>query len=202
MGMIREAKDSLVVDIYGRKALSIGVSYDLLVGSNGEGGINILSMIKKSKTKEDFDKLAIDEIIKVRNTDFYHYSLLMGQYFGIYNIYSYVYVEQDSREFIMKSNPNFFKTKKFIEEHDKEIFQYINSTYSVDYDFYGEVLERIFNINYDNSIYNNDVVKDISKILMGNDLYNIRNNGTGFIGCREAIDYFEKQNEIKNNFNK
>ena len=199
MGLFDGVIDSYTIDKYGTKARLCRVSENLITGRNTDGGIRPLDILKKSKSASEFDDFAREECAKDRNTDFYHFSLLMGQYFGVYNVYCYMYVSQDVRNRLAKAQPNPEETIAFFEEHNFELYQYIYETYGIDYNQYLGITSKMCTIDNNYSNYNNPVVRDIGKVLMGNSLYKSANpSNSEFIGCGDAIDYFNTCNQNVN----
>lgn len=185
--------------IYKNKAEICLVSPLLIRGRVAEDGISIPKLLRYSHSKANFDILVRDELTYDRNTDFYDFSLLMGQIFGVYNLYSYQYVKRDVRCDIVNSKVDSKYTNRIFDKYGDKIFEYVSSTYNISNDEYISLIVKMFKVIDDYSIYNNDIVKDIGKILLGNILYGIDYFGGNYdylINCEDAIDYFDKCNSI------
>lgn len=199
MKVIEDAIESVVVKLYGDKAQEFLVSSKMLVGSHGYDGIDVLHILRSSHDKKTFDFRMKKELLKPRTTDFYHFSLLMSQYFGVYNLYCYMMVDRDVIFDVMRQEPTVEKTLEFFKKNGNRIYEYFNFSYGISREYYDQVVSKMFQVNDDYSIYNNDIVFDIGKILMGNDLYQLDHHTSSFLGCSSSIAYFEKRNQLKEN---
>ena len=197
MRIIDDIENEVREKIYKGKAEICLVSPLLLRGRIADNGISIPKLLKFSSKKVEFDTLVKQELSSDRKTDFYDFSLLMGQIFGVYNLYAYQYIERDVRNEIVKSNVDSKYANIIFDKYSDKIFEYVSIKYNISRDDYDTLIIKMFKVVDNYSIYNNDVVKDIGKILFGNVLYAIDYFGGNYdylINCDEAIDYFDKCN--------
>lgn len=176
---------------YEKKALQLNISLELLYSKNGDQGIHISKMINRSLDKEDFNKYARWEIKKKRITDYFHHSLIMGLYFGYYNVFPYMYISQNIRNQISVIKPNKEKTIEFIRKNEKKLAKFFENKYGLDYCDFQTITKRLFSKCQN---LNSPIISDYSKILMGNDLYVYNHNNKNFIGCENCINYFDNLN--------
>ena len=198
MRIIDDFENEVKESVYKNKAKLCSVSTLMLRGRNSSDGISIIKLLRASKNKIQFDDLVKSELLKDRNTDFYDFSLLMGQFFGVYNLYSYEFVDKESRTKIVSSNISSEYTNMFFDKYNDKVFEYISYNHSISHDDYINLIGKMFMVVNDYSIYNNSVVKDIGKILMGNYLYAMDyfdGNFENLIDCNEAINYFDNCNK-------
>lgn len=184
--------------LYGERAVKLGVSKGMLSGRLASDGINIVKLISSSTSPEDFRRRVIESLDDDRNTDYLHFSLIMGLYFGCFNLYNYMYICPDDRKKIVGSSPSRSDTMYFIKKYWNVLCEYFSDKYGIKPDELKKIISQmLFIVDSDDvkvKFYNNDIVKDIGKILMGVSLSN------EFIGCREAIEFFDESN--KNNIRK
>lgn len=199
MRIVNDIIGNSIISRYGEKANELGVSKLMIIGRTGENGISILDMVKKSNSRKEFSLAVKMELQLYRNTDFYHYSLLMGQFFGVYNIYNYMFIAPNVRNELIISQPNVNKTVEFFNMNNVEIFSYINKKYGLGQSEYVDLVNNMFSLNNDYSVYNNAIINDIGMILMGNQLFRADTNSRTFLGCRGCINYFNRKNEEKKN---
>lgn len=192
---IETLEDSIHLFLYEKKAKKLDVSKYMLMGRRGDGCINIYKLINNSSNISDFRNRVISDLDDDRNTDYLHLSLIMGLYFGCFNIYNYMYIKPKVRKKILESNPNREDTREFMDNHISDIIRYFKEEYNIDEDYVVKVIEEMFRVCDDDfihrNLYNNVVVKDICMILMGRSL------DKKFINCRQAIDIF-LENTLKN----
>lgn len=201
MKMIDDMVDSYVLTKYQEKANSLGVSSRMLIGRSANDGISPLMLVKSSSNRQQFEDLVDAELTINKNTDFYHFSLLMGKYFGVYNLYTYMFVVPKMREEIMRRKPNLSKTIAFFNKYNDNIFGYVEEMYGFSRDEYNEVLKNMFRRRDDYGLYNSPIVQDIGKTLMGCSLLESENGLGLFIRSGEAIRYFEQKNRLDVNKN-
>lgn len=198
MRIIDDLENDVKELVYKNKAKLCGVSPLMLKGRIARDGISIIKLLRVSKDKMQFDDLVRSELISERNTDFHDFSLLMGQFFGIYNLYSYEFVDKSIKTKIVSSNVDRKYTNMIFDKYSDKIFEYVSINHNISHDDYINLIVKMFKIIDDYSIYNSDVVKDIGKILIGNCLYAIDyfdGNCENLIDCDEAVNYFNDYNE-------
>lgn len=200
MRIIDDFVDDFTEKFYKDKAGICRVSLKMVRKKRGENSISICTLLRFCNDKIGFDTLVRQELDSDRKTDFYDFSLLMGQFFGVYNLYSYVYVDREIRRKIMSFNHDFHNTKNLLEKNKNKIFEYLSSKYDLTLLEYESIINKMFTIVNDFSIYNNDIVREVGKILMGSCLYayDYFNGDNSFlINCGDAVNYFDECNEEK-----
>lgn len=179
--------------LYGEKAKKIDVSKYLLVGRSADSGIKIGKTIKSSSSKDEFRENVISLLKSDVNTDYLHFSLIMGLYFGCFNLYNYLYVVPGVRNKIILSNPNRHDTMNFLINNYSSIFSYFNKKYDIDDVSLRNIISKMFFITDTEDdyvlLYNNDICRDLGIILMGTSLFG------EFVSCEYAIDYFDEEND-------
>lgn len=193
MGAIGELTQDVRIKLYGKRAMALRVSPDMIRLKMPNDCISVINMVKKSKSPRQFRDLANKELLMDRHTDYHDFSLLMGSYFGVYNLYRAEYVHKDVRKELLRENPSPAKTREFFEIYHDSIFSYMEQQYGFDSELYDMVLEKLFTVSYDSSIYYYDVPEFaiMGKIVMGNQLY-LQDHSLpyGYVGASKAIDYF------------
>ena len=198
MRIIDDIENNIREKLYKGKSEICLVSPLLVRGRVASDGISIPKLLKYSNKKVEFDTLVKQELTSDRKTDFYDFSLLMGQFFGIYNLYSYEFVDKSIKTKIVSSNVDSKYTNMIFDKYSDKIFEYVSINHNISHDDYINLIVKMFKVVEDYSIYNSDVVKDIGKILIGNCLYAIDyfdGNCENLIDCDEAVNYFNDYNE-------
>lgn len=157
-----------------------------------DDGINIIKMVNKSRDYNYLKDTIIVDLLGPRENDFQIFNLLIGLYFDVFNLYSYMYVDPDVRREVAVSDIDKDKTLDFFNSHDRELFLYFEEKYGIDIEMFKKIKNALFSINdNDNYLYNSPIIYDIGKILMG---YTLSGK---FLGCQELIDFFDTKNAIK-----
>jgi len=190
---IEDYENDLKKLIYGKRANSFNISNYMLRGRTGNADIKIGKLISKSSSCSDFVYNVKNELIKETNTDYLHFSLIMGLYFGYFNLYNYLYIKPSVRKKIVESEPSRRKTMNFIVKHYSYLLKYFHNKYGIEDDLLKNIISKmLFMIDNDNDhevLYNNYVTKDIGLILMGISL------SGEFTSCEDAINVFYKEND-------
>lgn len=202
MRIFEEISDERKIKRFGVLAHKLNTSYMMLTGRRAEDGIKIEELLVESNG--DFNKY--QEIIRKSlsgyyKVDFLDFSLLMGKFFGVYNMYCYKDINMDVRRRIINdSNINRDNTKELLETRCVEMYDYFNSKYQTSMKEFFTIISKLFVVRDDYSLYNSPVVIDLFYILIGNYLFLEDNNlSEGFIGCSKSIDYFSFVNDKLNN---
>lgn len=199
MPIIEEIINSNRIKKYGDKCKNLDVSTLFLMGREAEDGISVRTLVKKCNSKQEFESKIRSCLLKTNREDFYHYSLIMGFYFGIFNLYCYQTINKEIRDEIIKSNINCNDTKQFLCDNYSKIYKYFFDTFGLSEEDFEKLIVRVFSLNEDYLYYNNPLIFELGRILIGNTLAKNRGYGNGFIECRDAIDYFFMRNKSVNN---
>lgn len=194
MNIFEELTRSFIISLYGKKAESFNVSNSMIVGTNGDGGIRILNLLKHSSSKEEFQNLVEKELLMDRNTDFYHFSLLFSRYFEVYNLYGYFFINSDVRQELLDYKPSVFEVCSLLKQYQEDFFNYFQEKYVFSEEFCQAFFARMFSVQEDDLFYNQDAVFDLGMILMGTQLYQQDFSTKFFPGCSTALEYFQDKN--------
>ena len=194
MAMFEDLMRSLIVSFYGKKAESFNVSNSMIIGTNGNGGIQVLNLLKRSSSKEEFQYFVEQELFIDRNTDFYHFSLLFARYFGVYNLYGYFFIAPNVRQELLNSRPSVLQVFSLLEQNQRDFFDYFQEKYFFSEKFCHIFFNRMFSVQEDNFFYNRESVFDLGMILMGTQLYQQDFSTEKFPGCFSAMEYFQDKN--------
>ena len=193
MRFIESYENDFRLFLYGKKAKQLKVSEFMLTGRSGVNDIKIGKLISTSKDNEELRNNVCNELLKETNTDYLHFSLIMGLYFGCFNLYNYLYIKPSVRKKIVESNPNRKDTMNFIILHYSSILEYFHDKYGIDdYTLKSIISRMLFCIDNEDiytSLYNNYVTREIGLILMGVSL------SDKFTSCSDAINSFYEKNE-------
>ena len=192
MRFVEGIESSIKLALYGKNADKLNVSLSFFDVRTASDGINIGKIVNECKTKKDLYNKVCDELIKETNTDYLHFSLIMGLYFGCYNLYNYLYVSDNMRKRIVESNPNRNDTLNFLIKNYSKILKHCSSVYGVsDEELKCIITKMLFVVpsDEDNYLYNSNVVRDIGKILIMHSLFDEIDNCTG------AVLFFDELNE-------
>ena len=193
MQFIENYERDLRFFLYGEKAEKLDISKYILSGRCCDYGIKIGKVIKNSSSKDEFRNRVISLLNNKVNTDYLHFSLIMGLYFGCFNLYNYLYIKPDVRSEIIDNIPNRKDTMNFLVNNYRFMFSYFNKKYGIDDITLRSTISKMFFIADSEDayiyLYNNDISRDLGIILMGTSLFG------EFISCEHAIDYFYEKND-------
>lgn len=201
MRIFEEMADERRIKKFGYLAHKLRTSYMLLTGRRGEGGIRIEDLLIESNGNfRRYQEIIRKNLSGYYEVDFLDFSLMMGKFFGVYNMYCYKDISRDIRRRIINdSNINRNNTKELLELRCAEIYDYFCSKYQISMKDFFTIMSNLFVVSDDYSLYNNPLVTDLFYMLIGNYLFLEDNNLCGgFIGCKKSIDYFEKTNNELN----
>ena len=177
--------------IFCDKAHSLDIS-SLVLTRKAFEGININKMMFKCKTKHDFNQ-------ETQKEDFNIFNILMGLYYGYYNQYGYEHIKREIIQEVLKRKPRPGKTLSLIQEYYHDIVNYLQEKYQCPEERTKELLTKMFSLQENYDLYTSKEVKDISKFLLGVDLY-LQENNLQYpfdLNVAETIAYFEEQNKEK-----
>ncbi len=187
--------DFFAVKLHGKKAINLKVSPKMLFSKTGKDNLSISYLVRKSKSNIEFRKRVEKELLFRTTSNFHDFSLLMGLYFGVFNLYGYMYIDSNLKKELLKGEPSFFKTKKFLDNYEQEIFSYLEKKYHLDFSDYKQIYQQLFTVSPD-SFYSDAIYQDIGKIIMGNQLYHQDHpQDKRVLGCEKLISYFDQKNQ-------
>lgn len=197
MRIVENIVDDYKLKKYGRMALELNTSTEFLKGRRSVDGIKIEELLSAAHGNFlKYQELIGKELNQSYKVDFLDFSLLMGIFFGVYNYYCFEYINKDVRK-ILINNVNISRTKtlEFIKNNCQDIYNYLYEKFCIDKDYFIKIVGSLFKLHDDDSLYNDEVVKEIAYILMGNYLY-LEDNSLQeiFRGSAFCVQYFEKKN--------
>ncbi len=188
MRLFKELKDDQTKS-YKDRCEAFRISEQLLMERKEKDAISIAKLVEKSKDFENLKENIREELLNDKETDYFHFSLLFGLYFDVFNSYPYLYISPEVRKIILKKEIKNSITRDFLSKNQSLLEKYFSEQYGIDSDFYHSIVDSLFQVNHQNSIlYHPDIIMDIGKILMGYSL------SDSFFGCKEAINSFEDKN--------
>lgn len=198
MKIVEDFVDDYRIKKYGELADSLLTSQDFLTGRRSSDGIKIEELLVNANG--DFSKyqeLVRKRLSKYYNTDFLDFSLLMGNFFGVYNLYCYDFINQDIRyRLINNENISRQATLNFIKKNCRDIYNHLFMNFGIDEEEFIKITSSLFEVNNDNSLYNDAVVREIAYILMGNYLFLEEHSlKSAFIGSDWCVEYFKRENK-------
>lgn len=201
MRVVEEIINEYRIKKYGELALDLKTSHLMLIGGRAEDGIKIEKLLIASKGNfYRYQEIIQEKLLEDYNVDFLDFSLIMGKFLGIYNLYCYIDINKEIRKKIIN---NKLITKKnvqnIITNNVRDIFTYLASKFNITFNDFKKFLASIYIIHDDYSLYNYPLFFELAYILMGNYLFLEFNTlSNGFIGCEDSIDFFHKMNKSYN----
>lgn len=202
MRIFEEISDNRRIKTYGEIAHKLNTSSGLLTGRRAENGIKIEKLLEESHGDfQKYQNIIREKLSEDYQLDFLDFSLLMGCFFDVYNIYCFIFVSENIRKRIAcNKNINLSNTLSLFEFNYSNIYCFFSSKYNISQDDFNKLVSNLFIVRDDFSLYNNDIIKDIGMMLIGNYLcledYELNH---GFIGVQQGIDYFMEKNSKLNN---
>lgn len=191
MRIIEDVVSDIKYKIYRDKFIRFRVSPVMATVTRGDDSIDIIKLVNNSSDYNYLKDSIIVDLLGPRENDFLISSLLFGLYFDTFNLYSYMYINPDLRRDIAILEINSSETRKFFDENEREISSYFEEEYGIDTETYHRIINSLFEVREnEGNFYNNPIIVDISKILMG---WTISQK---FTSCRELIELFDSKNEI------
>jgi len=192
---------SIKIRKYGEMARVLKTSSLLFTGRRAEDGINIIDiMVKSCNDFSRYQGLIKYAVILNSKIDFLDLSLVMGKFFGVYNLYNYEHLSIDVRNRLVSDESiNSIATRVIISYNFSDIYQYVSDNFPIGKEEFFNFISSLFVVRDDNSLYNSPVFSCLAHILMGNALFLKGNQlSNGFIGSSEAILYFSQINDKSN----
>ena len=202
MRLIDEIIDDYRIKKYGNLAHILKTSHKMLVGGRGADNIKIEKFLIASQGDfSNYQELIKNKLSEDYKLDFLDYSLLMGKFFEVYNLYCFIFINKEIRKKIINSNLiTKENTINILKLNVANIYQHMFKKIKVDFESFKAFLSSLFIVKDDFSMYNNQMFNELSYILIGNYLFLEEYGlGNGFIGSEESIDFFNKMNKIYEN---
>ena len=201
MVSIREIREINIRDKYKEKLELLKLAPTMINIRTNTYSLNFTKIIKKVNSKIELDSILIDELMASKGKGFYDYSILMGMHYGIYNLYCYNDLSSKVVDNIIEIGPSPKKTKKIFYLYNEEITSFLKEKHSIEVNEINDMIEKMFTIINDYSLYNKDIVKDINKILLAieirysNDLIEAKEKEISkSIKTGEIMEYYDKIN--------
>ncbi len=166
MGLISEIVGESQMKKYQDKAYAFGVSPMFLYYKHPKGHLQVDSMIIQSQTKEQFRRKARIALYFNEKSDSRDFSLAMGCFFGVYNIYGYETLSNSLKQEVASMDIDSRWTKNFLDTYDESILDYVQSKYSVSSEEYHNLVQKMFTVQPDTTLYSNFICRDIGKIVI------------------------------------
>lgn len=198
MKIIEDCVDDYKLKRYGKLADGLKTSKSFLTGRRGSDGIRIEKLLEAANGDFlEYQELIKDDLNHYHKTDFLDFSLLLGKFFGVYNLYNYVYINHDNITKLNNSSKiSRRETLYFLKKNCREIYDYLFEKFLISTDEFINLTSSLFEVRNDNSLYNDELVREVAYILMGNYLF-LENHSLDnyFLGSAFCVQYFKRQNK-------
>ncbi len=160
--------------------------------------INFFKIIKDVQNKEELNNVLKYKLLEEEGKDFYSYSILLGLHYGVYNLYCYTNLSENLIKKILAKRPDLSDTKLFFKNYRKDIVEFLLEKYNnIDEEKINEIINNMFIVQDNNSLYNNDISKEINKIMLGIELlYNKEEIRSYNFKARDSIIFGEAECEF------
>ena len=193
MGVVFETEISIKSLLYGKKANILGMSQDFLQGRTR--GISPVYLIKNSRNNKELNDNVKRELLINSEHDYLCFSLVMGLFCGVYNLYNYMFIPREYVDYIAKSNIDSNYTKDFINNNKDNIYKYSQDKYGYDNTLCDNILNSLFDCTNDSKLYSEEFIHDLGKMLIISYI-----NDKEFNSCEELINIFDKKVSEKNKY--
>lgn len=201
MRIVEDFLDEYKLKRYGSLAENLNTSKDFLKGRRRDDGIKIEELMVMSDGDFSlYQDLIKKELSRYYVTDFLDFSLLLGKFFGVYNLYCYLEIDYDVRKKLINSTKISRKnTLDFIKNNCRDIYDYLFGKFAIDKEQFVSIVVALFDVSNDYCFYNDEVVREISYILMGHYLFlEDKNLKNVFVGSEFCCQYFKRHNNKAN----
>lgn len=171
MVTINDIRNYKIREKYRKKLLMLDVAPDMLNLYINKYTINFFKIIKDVQNKEELNNVLKYKLLEEEGKDFYSYSILLGLHYGVYNLYCYTNLSENLIKKILVKRPDLSDTKLFFKNYRKDIVEFLLEKYNnIGEEKINEIINNMFIVQDNNSLYNNDIVKKINKIMLGIEL--------------------------------
>lgn len=198
MVTINDIRNYKIREKYREKLLMLDVTPDMLNLYINKYTINFFKIIKDVQNKEELNNVLKYKLLEEEGKDFYSYSILLGLHYGVYNLYCYTNLSENLIKKILAKRPDLSDTKLFFKNYRKDIVEFLLEKYNnIDEEKINEIINNMFIVQDNNSLYNNDISKEINKIMLGIELlYNKEEIRSYNFKARDSIIFGEAECEF------
>lgn len=198
MVTINDIRNYKIREKYKEKLLMLDVTPDMLNLYINKYTINFFKIIKDVQNKEELNNVLKYKLLEEEGKDFYSYSILLGLHYGVYNLYCYTNLSENLIKKILAKRPDLSDTKLFFKNYRKDIVEFLLEKYNnIDEEKINEIINNMFIVQDNNSLYNNDISKEINKIMLGIELlYNKEEIRSYNFKARDSIIFGEAECEF------
>ena len=192
---------------YGEHAVSLNVSPKFLYHKYPGDCLPINKMIIDSTSFEKFRRKADIFLFSHGKTDFYDFSLIMGKFTGIYNIYSYEYLNEELKREISGDSIDSRDVFLFLDRHFNSLAEYFQKNYHIASFDVEKDIYHMFEVSSDDTIYRSPVCRDIGKMLISAhqmfsyaDFNDFNYNISYLISSGYLVEEFHKMNQTEKTY--
>lgn len=204
LGLFSEFVGEMRVERYEEHATSLNVSPSFLYHKYPDDCLPLTQIILNSFSPERFRRKADILLASHGKTDFYDFSLAMGSFMGVYNIYPYEFLTEDIKKEISVTQVNPQDVQAFLGRHFNNLTEYFYRQYHISSNDVREDIQRMFRVSNDDTIYRSPVCRDIGKILIATtrlfysiDARAFEENISYLIASGQMVEEFHKMNHTK-----
>lgn len=204
MGILSDFSGCRRMERYGEHAISLNVSPRFLYHKYPGDCLPINKMIIDSTSCEKFRRKADIFLFSHGKTDFYDFSLIMGKFTGIYNIYSYEFLNEELKKEISGDSIDSRDVFLFLDRHFNSFAEYFQNQYHISSDDVQKDIYRMFKVSLDDTVYRSPVCRDVGKILISAhqmfsyvDSTEFNHNISYLISSGYLIEEFHKMNQVE-----
>ncbi len=154
------------MNFYRNQAYSVGASPRFFYHKNGERCLQVDEMIACSPTKSVLDKKVSSALYYNTYFDFYDFSLVMGKFTGVYNLWCFQLLSSNVKKQLVTMNLNPLLVNNFINEYFESFVIYFKKVYQITREKVQKDISMMFQIVDDDEIYKSVVCRDVGKVLV------------------------------------
>lgn len=166
MGFVSDIVGDRKTNKYGEHLNHLAVSNRFFYHKHPSNCIQPDELALGANSKEELRRTVCVSLYYRGKPDFYDFSLIMGLFFGTFNIYSYQNLTENMKKELVSLDLNSEITRNFLSEYSSSLIDYFQKTYDIHADFYQKEVDRMFTVADDESLYGNIVCNDLGKILI------------------------------------
>lgn len=166
MGIFSDIVGDVKASYYSDHAFSLGASPNFFRYRHPDDCIQMDDMIVNSTSKGSLDRKVNDVLRSREYSDFYDYSLVMGKFTGVYNIYGYQPLSSEIKRSIAGMTIDPKKTRAFLDRQFDSLAKYFQTFHHIHADRVQQDIARMYEVGIDDSIYRSPVCRDVGKILI------------------------------------
>lgn len=170
MGFLSDFIGEVRMNYYRDHAYFLGASPRFFYHVYSGQCLQVDKMIISSPTKDILDRKISSALGHHKISDFYDFSLAMGKFTGVYNVWNYQPLSYEMRQKIATMQVDSSLVENFLSQHLDSIVRYFQDFYGISSDQVQQDISMIFSIVDDDSIYRSVVCQDVGKILIATSL--------------------------------